>query len=133
MLETGARGGFTLIELMIVTVIIGLLAGIAIPKFDQVRERAYDAAALADLHSAEDEIERYFNDHLAYPPDDEALFDEGFALSPGVTFLKFQLSNASDPELAHMHIHIAHQGSPHYFHVEYPDRKGKPPELRWKK
>ncbi len=38
-----------MIELLIVTVIIGLLAGIALPEFDAVRQRAYNAAALADL------------------------------------------------------------------------------------
>ncbi len=32
--------GFTLIELMIVTVIVGLLSGLALPEFDAVRQRA---------------------------------------------------------------------------------------------
>ena len=45
-------GGFTLIELMIVTVIVGLLAGLAIPEFDGVRQRAYNTSALADLNNA---------------------------------------------------------------------------------
>ena len=48
MTERGQRG-FTLIELMIVVVIIGILAAIAIPKFSSVRQRALKSAMLSDL------------------------------------------------------------------------------------
>ena len=63
-------GGFTLIELMIVTVIIALLVSIAIPQFDGIRQRAYNTAVLADLNNANKEIERFFNEHYRYPADD---------------------------------------------------------------
>lgn len=47
-----AENGFTLIELMIVVVIIGILAAVAIPIFANQQKTAIDAATLSDLKSA---------------------------------------------------------------------------------
>ena len=65
MTNRGQRG-FTLIELLIVVVIIGILASIAIPKFNAVREKAFRAAMMSDLKNLASQQEVYHNDHFIY-------------------------------------------------------------------
>ncbi|MEJ2539802.1 MAG: prepilin-type N-terminal cleavage/methylation domain-containing protein [Gemmatimonadota bacterium] len=57
----GNRRGFTLIELLIVVVIIGILAAIAIPKFQSVREKGYKASMMSDLRNAASLQELFHN------------------------------------------------------------------------
>ncbi len=54
------RTGFSLIELIIVIVIIGILVGIATPSYRNSIERAKCAQALSTLKSMRNAMEQYF-------------------------------------------------------------------------
>lgn len=54
------RKGFTLIELLIVVVVIGVLAAIAVPKFQNTKGKAYAASIKSDLKNLSSMQEDYF-------------------------------------------------------------------------
>jgi type II secretion system protein G len=77
-----SRRGFTLIELLVVVVIIGVLAAIAIPKFQSTKGKANAASLKSDLRNLATAQEAYFYENLAYTTNTAAL---NVTLTSGVT------------------------------------------------
>ena len=60
------QGGFTLVELMIVVIIVGILAAVAIPMYQGATERAKASEAVAALGTIRGALRVYYAEHGTY-------------------------------------------------------------------
>ncbi len=58
--------GFSLVELLVVLIVIGLLTAISIPAFIGQQNKAHDAEAKTAARTAQIAMETYFVDHRSY-------------------------------------------------------------------
>ena len=82
-----AKRGFTLVEILIVVVILGILAAIVIPQFTQASTEAKTNSLCSDLQTLRSQIELYKVQHNDVAPGNPALAD----FTPQMT----QTSNAA--------------------------------------
>jgi general secretion pathway protein G len=73
-----AEQGFTLLELMIVMVVIGLLAAIAIPSYTNNIRNAKEAVLKEDLHTMRTAIDSYTVDKQKAPETLDDLVQAGY-------------------------------------------------------
>ena len=67
MLRKTAQKGFTIVELLIVIVVIGILAALVLNTFSGVQARARDTERQTDNNSIATQLEVYYNDNGHYP------------------------------------------------------------------
>jgi general secretion pathway protein G len=87
-----AEQGFTLLELMIVMVVIGLLAAIAIPSYTNNIRNAKEAVLKEDLHTMRTAIDSYTVDKQKAPETLDDLVQAGYLK----TMPKDPFTNRSD-------------------------------------
>ena len=66
------RTGFTLIEMLIVVVVIGILASVAVARFNRVKQRGQMAAVQSDLRNISVAQEGYHMENMTYTNDPDA-------------------------------------------------------------
>ena len=71
--DVSRRGGFSLIELLLVLVILAILAAVVVPKFTGRSEQAREAAAKTDIAQMETALDAFEVDAGRYPDSTEGL------------------------------------------------------------
>jgi type II secretion system protein G len=80
--QKNASAGFTLIEILVVMVIIGILAVLGVGNFQSSQQKARDSARKSDLRNIVTSLEVYFNDYGSYPVSTNGYITACTGLSP---------------------------------------------------
>ena len=72
-IKKSAQQGFTLIELMVVIVILGILAGVVVPRIMDNPDKARVAKAKHDITALGSALDVYRLDNFVYPTTDQGL------------------------------------------------------------
>ena len=112
-LKKSRKGGFTLVELMVVVAVIAILAAIAMPQFLSAADRARNAKETADIQIIKNATQLYMIDkNVDTPPTVENLYKEGY--------LTEHVKTAKDKEYTFTYV-VVHGGTAKAVVVKAPD------------
>ncbi|MBI4513531.1 MAG: prepilin-type N-terminal cleavage/methylation domain-containing protein [Gemmatimonadetes bacterium] len=112
------RSGFTLIELMIVTLIIGILALVAAQGLGRARERSMVSTTKAELRNAMTAIEDYVTEKMQWPKSVADLEAGAYQKSPNVDYCEFRY--VADRDEPYVKLKAMHRGSKTLVETRYP-------------
>jgi general secretion pathway protein G len=97
-MERSAKRGFSLVEILIVVVVMGILAAIVVPQFSGSAESARYTSTIHNLQDLREEIELFRNQHLGRPPgvagaDPDTVFAEQMTSPTNVAGERSQAAN----------------------------------------
>lgn len=75
------RGGFTLIELMVVLTVVALLLSVAVPRYFHSVERSKENVLRANLVTTREAIDKFVGDNGRYPDSLEQLVEKRYLRS----------------------------------------------------
>jgi len=87
--------GFTLVEILIVVIILGILAAIVIPQFSAASNDARESSLVSDLQTLRSQLELYKVQHMDHYPN-EVSTDDGETWSDDTANFEARLTGQTD-------------------------------------
>ncbi len=115
-----APAGFTLLELMVVTVIIAILTMVASIPIRKARERAYISATRAEMNTALKFVVMYEAQTGQLPDNMTLIKNQGFESSGQIYFCAYNLVALPPPAVSYVQMVAMHRGSRTSVEKQFP-------------